>query len=382
MKLDSTGEEAVYIEWRLQMCMTNARVYSTRVNTTPAAASNASSHRTILRSLFVAPISKTKLALHHEQRNRSHDSKHPPTLAVALTLDIAAQIHTAASTSAINRPTHLNMTTQLAAYSTNQAPTSAFAIQSSPFYGILVTEKSLLLGKRALALQHHAYRLAHRVVGTRLPQELCDTIAAELHIIYVEAAGQVWRKMKEDPQARMDKFRFNGSATPTKSELAGMAMYLKMCQCGVAGGVAEVRTTPVSVDVLGATEGEEQRYVHVSAAVVRPGVAMMVPGVTECSGGSSLSFADGRVSVDNEPDCAAHSSWEDVRVDWTCGEASWTKRLVQFDDVEASIRGWDQQLIESFVQEMELKVIGVRGEKEPGGGMKPQFRMLQTLEWF
>ena len=86
MKLDSTGEEAVYIEWRLQMCMTNARVYSTRANTTPAAASNASSHRTILRSLFVAPISKTKLALHHEQRNRSHDSKHPPTLAVALTL--------------------------------------------------------------------------------------------------------------------------------------------------------------------------------------------------------------------------------------------------------------------------------------------------------
>jgi hypothetical protein len=57
------------------------------------------------------------------------------------------------------------------------------------------------------------------------------------------------------------------------------------------------------------------------------------------------------------------------------------RRLVQFDDVEESIRVWNQGLIERLVNGMSLRVIDVRGVEGTGGGLKPEFRLLQQLWW-
>jgi hypothetical protein len=54
---------------------------------------------------------------------------------------------------------------------------------------------------------------------------------------------------------------------------------------------------------------------------------------------------------------------------------------VQFDDVEESIRVWNQGLIERLVDGMSLRVIDVRGVEGTGGGLKPEFRLLQQLWW-
>lgn len=70
---------------------------------------------------------------------------------------------------------------------------------------------------------------------------------------------------------------------------------------------------------------------------------------------------------------------ESVRI--RCNDAGDVNRLVQLDDVGACIRGWNQEMIENFVEQLGLDVVTARGEEEPGGGMTPQLRLLQTLTW-
>jgi hypothetical protein len=51
------------------------------------------------------------------------------------------------------------------------------------------------------------------------------------------------------------------------------------------------------------------------------------------------------------------------------------------DDVEASIRGWNQALIEEFVRQLKLVPVVVRGEEGVRGGTEPRLRLLQRLRW-
>jgi len=269
------------------------------------------------------------------------------------------------------------MTTQL-----NPAVTLSadLVTTSSPLYGILVTEKSFLVGMRSFALQHQGYYLAHRIIGDRLPTELCDKIGAELVKLLVKDTAQVWKKMVHDPTARANKFGFGPATDCTRSELVGRSKYTLLSRRATAEG-KEVQTNAslAVVDRLGAAEGEDQRYVHVSASSIRPSMAMLVPKVAKHSGGPSLSLAGGRILVSNHPDSDAQPSWDNISVGWRSGESGVAKRLVQFDNVEASIRAWDQDLVERLVSGMALHAVDVNGVEGTGGGMKPEFRMLQKL---
>lgn len=113
----------------------------------------------------------------------------------------------------------------------------------------------------------------------------------------------------------------------------------------------------------------------------------MVPGETAAGGdgGPGLSFGDGRMVATNQPDSDMQMSREQFSIHFQNGEINGAKRLVKFDDLNASIREWNQGLIEAFVLELGLEVIsgrGVRGEAElSSSGMEPEFRMMQELKW-
>jgi hypothetical protein len=269
--------------------------------------------------------------------------------------------------------------------STPQAQKVFLMATSTPLYGILVTDKSFLLGRRSQVPQHQGLRLAHRVIGDRLPTELCDEIGAELAKLLVKDNAQLWKAMKKKPLDRWMKFqREPAAATVGGSEALGLRDYNRMSSCETPQSTVEVRDKSVWVDLVGAVEEEdaEQRYVHLSAALVRPSISMLVPNVVKSSGGPVLTLANGAVMVANFPDGPTRLSSEAFRVDWKSGEPQGSaKRLMQFDDVEDSIRAWNPGLIERLVEAMSLRVIDVRGVEGTGDGMKPEFRLLQQLGW-
>ena len=268
-----------------------------------------------------------------------------------------------------------NMTTRPTMSAGPQSPPSAIQMQHLPLYGILVSEKSFFIGMRSRALQHHAHSLSHRVAGPRLPPELCDSIGADLLALLQDDARNLWETT--DPADRASKFI---------SQLAGQRTYSTIAKRETADGTVRIRATGVCVDVLGGAAGEKQRYVHLSASLVRPNICAMVPGETAAGGGGGpgLSFGDGRMVATNQRDSDTRLSRERVSIHFQNGESGGAKRLLQFDDLNASIRGWNQGLIEAFVLELGLKVIdrhGVRGEEGIGGVIEPEFMMMQELKW-
>jgi hypothetical protein len=111
-------------------------------------------------------------------------------------------------------------------------------------------------------------------------------------------------------------------------------------------------------------------------------MSLIISKKAACSGGPDLSFRGGRVKARNRPDGATQLSRDDVRVFMGAGAGvGQANRLVEFDDVDTSIRNWNQKLIEAFVQGLGLTVICVRDEEGLGGGLQPKFRMLQQLTW-
>jgi hypothetical protein len=263
---------------------------------------------------------------------------------------------------------------------TQPIPSSIVKTTNMPLYGIIVTERSFRIGVRSLAIQHQGHFLAHRVIGDRLPPELCDEIGAELSTLLEKDAAQVWKKMKDDPEARAAKFHIN-HANPTESEVVGRRKYELMSACETTEGKVKVNAALICVDLFEAAEGREQRYVHLSAALIRPGISTLVPNLAKHSGGPALTLANGRMLVKNCPDSADKPSMELVAVDLRTGEPGGAKRLIQFDDVEASIRTWNPKLVESLVSGMGLRAVDVSGVEGTGGGMKPEFRILQQLGW-
>jgi len=260
---------------------------------------------------------------------------------------------------------------------------SGFAVNAVPLYGILVTEKSFLLGKREVALQYHASYLAHRVAGHRLPAELCDQIGSELAALHSEGAERLWNTMEGDPGARSEKFKYNGpTANLTASEKAARVTYLKLSKRDVADGTVRVQALEAHLDLPGGAErGNNQRYIHLSASLIKPSVNMLAPGVVASIAGAPLaSLMEGAVRV------SRHQSASTTR---TSSESAFIHpkdsggitRLLQLDDVEASIHGWNLDLIESFVGLLKLEAVIVPGEKGTRGGMEPRLRLLQRLKW-
>jgi hypothetical protein len=277
-----------------------------------------------------------------------------------------------------------NMTTRPTMPAGLQGPPSVIQMQHLPLYGILVSERSFFIGMRSQALQHHAHSLSHRVAGPRLPPELCDSISADLLTLLQDDARNLWETT--DPADRASKFMYGDPPTLTNSQLAGQRLYGRIAKHETADGIVGIRATGVCVDVLGGAAGEKQRYVHLSASLARPNICGMVPGETAAGGGGGpgLSFGDGRMVATNQRDSDTQLSREQVSIHFQNGEIGGAKRLLQFDDLNTSIRGWNQGLIEAFVLELGLKVIdrrGVRGGEGIGGVIEPEFMMMQELKW-
>ncbi|KAM0689628.1 hypothetical protein Q7P36_010499 [Cladosporium allicinum] len=250
---------------------------------------------------------------------------------------------------------------------------------SALLYGILVTERSYRMGMRSLATQHQGNYLAHKVIGDRLPTELCDEIGAELSTLLEKDAAQVWKEMKHDPEARTVKFHFE-KATTMESERIGRSKYDLVSTCETAEGTVKVYAVLVRIEPLGAAEGQGQRYMHLSATLVRPSIATLVPNLANHSGGPPLLLANGKISVNISPN-SARPSMETFAVSLRAGEPVGATMLIQFDDVEASIRTWNRDLIESLVSRLGLLTVDVSGVEGIRGGMKPELRILQRLEW-
>jgi hypothetical protein len=283
------------------------------------------------------------------------------------------------------QPAQQSDPTQSTTSSDPQAQEVCLVATSIPLYGILVTEKSFLLGRRSQVLQHQGLRLAHRIIGDRLPTELCDEIGGELAKLLVKDTAQLWKAMEDRRLSRWIKFQRGATAAFVGgSEMLGLRDYNRMSRCETPEGVVRVRDQNVLVDSVGDVEekGAEERYVHLSAALVRPSISMLVPNVAKLSGGPVLTLANGAMKVGNIPDGPTQLSEEYVGVRWRSGEPQYgAKRLVQFDDVEESIRAWNKGLIERLVEGMGLRVVNVRGVEGTGGGMKPEFRLWQQLCW-
>jgi hypothetical protein len=265
--------------------------------------------------------------------------------------------------------------------STTDQILTSFAVNTVPLYGILVTEKSFLLGKRALALQNHASYLAHRVAGDRLPAELCDQIGSELAVLQTEGADRLWGSMKDDhPGARAMKFRYgSGTANLTASEKAARTIYTKLSKRDVADGTVVIQAVDAHLGVPGgAARGNNQRYIHLSASLIKPSVSMLAPGRVPST--PSISLAKGiAMRTSYQAASATRTSTEGVTVRPESSGAA--ARLVQLNDVEASIQGWNLDLIESFVGQLELEAIIVQGEGGTRSEMKPRLRLLQRLKW-
>jgi hypothetical protein len=269
------------------------------------------------------------------------------------------------------------MTTQPTTSTEDWHLPSEFSMEHTPLYGILVTEKSFLIGTRSQVQKHHAHFLSHRIAATGLPPELCDEIGGHLLTLLQKDSTQLWKKMAHDPVAREARFSLGCNFFNAESKLALRKFYDRITRCETTDGTANIRCVDVFVDDADGADGEVRRYVHISASMIKPSMCVMVPGEASSSGGPELSFRNGRVKVSNQPDGDSEPSWDAVRVFMSTGEAGRASRLVQYDDLDASIRGWNQKLIEVFVSGLGLKVAGVRGEE----GIQPKFRMLQQMAW-
>jgi hypothetical protein len=268
-----------------------------------------------------------------------------------------------------------NMATMQPAPAVLTAPNKFMKIETLPLYGILVSQKSYLLGLRNLAFQHHARFLAHRIIESRLPPELCDGVGTIISALNSEAAEKLWENMRNDPDARARKFQYcvSGSiAGLMRSEIKGLKQYLEMARCedvseGSGSSRYDVKAFETNVDLVGSRD-REQRYVHLSASAVSPNVSMLVPGAAGMGIGGV--FADSTISATSQLGGPSRVASEAVQLAWRGGGHA--VRVLQVGDLEGVVRGWNQEFVEGFVEKLALKAVG---------GTKPELMMLQILVW-
>jgi len=86
------------------------------------------------------------------------------------------------------------------------------SVDTSLVYGIWVSEKSYLIGLRNFLKGNHAKMLAARVIGSRMPQELINTIAVHLHELEKDTVRKTWNT-KAGFKANRAKFLIADSKT-------------------------------------------------------------------------------------------------------------------------------------------------------------------------
>lgn len=239
-------------------------------------------------------------------------------------------------------------------------------LATMPLYGILVTQKSILLGRRRLAKAHYAKFLAHRVVESRLPPELVDQIVDDLIELDNAEMTQLWRTLTSRKCYRATLFDLPvvGGTLAEKAAVEELASLSSGMLCG--------RVTVKTSD------GRNTLYVHISASKNRPSLAQLYPGAAP-STGPALHFEDGHLHVHCHPGTATTLSREHVQIQPSSKKRQ-VARLVQVDGIEEAIKNWDQEAVERFVKVVGLKVVFMNGEEE-GQKLTPRLRLLQSVEW-
>jgi hypothetical protein len=248
------------------------------------------------------------------------------------------------------------------------APHRPLRLKSAPFYGILVTEKSSLLGLRRFVKAHHATFLAHRVLGSHLPAELVDHIAEDITALEYAGMLQLWKALTHKKDHR--------SAIFGPPEVSGSGTVAEQAAIEELALMIDGRTSlTIVVDRTDADRTE--RYTHFSASKTWPDLVELVPGISSASG-PTLLYAGGRLQVKCSPGTLSANAMEQVTV-WPSSPALKVGRLVQIDGVEEVIRGWDQEAAERYVKVLGLKVVSMKGAE--AGDLTPCLRLLQTAEW-
>jgi hypothetical protein len=235
-----------------------------------------------------------------------------------------------------------------------------------PLYGILVTEKSVIFGRRRLAKTHYAKFLIPRVIESRLPVELIDQIIEDLVDLDLVEMSSLWRTFKGRKFQRDIKFQLplvggteaEGAAGKELDLLNGIAL------CGKV--------------VVAKSDGASMKYVHISASANKPNLAELHPGPAPPIG-PALHFADGHLKVHCHPGTETAVSREHVQIQPRSKKRQ-AARLVQVDGIEDAIKNWDQETAEHYVKFLKLQVVSMYGE-DKGQKLIPRFRLLQSVEW-
>jgi hypothetical protein len=239
-------------------------------------------------------------------------------------------------------------------------------LATMPLYGILVTQKSMLLGRRRLAKAHYAKFIANRVVESRLPPELVDQIAEDLIELDNAEMSRIWRTLTSHKCHRAMRFD------------------LPAVNCTEAEKAAVDELTSLSGDVLvgkilvKTSDGTSVWYAHISASKNRPSLAQLYPGAVP-STGPALQYEDGHLQVHCHTGTSTMLSREHATVKPSSKKRQ-VSRLVQVDGIEDAIKNWDQEAVERYVKVLKLKVMSMNGEEE-GQNLTPRLRLLQSVEW-
>jgi hypothetical protein len=240
------------------MHMTNEYVYTRKQKSSPPRMRNTSSPKPI--NQFLTP--RIHLGLphkHHEPQLRLNTPTLDLTFAFFLSIALATQYGSHPRTPLQTDSNGTNTTTQPTTSTDDWHLSSKFSIEHTPLYGILVTEKSFLIGTRSQVQKHHPHFLSHRIAGTGLPPELCDEIGEHLLTLLQNGATQLWKKMEHDPVAREARFSLGRNVSNTKSKLALGKLYNRIASCETADGTVKVRGSGVYVDILDGADVEECR---------------------------------------------------------------------------------------------------------------------------
>lgn len=238
-------------------------------------------------------------------------------------------------------------------------------LATMPLYGILVTQKSILLGRRRLAKAHYAKFLAHRVVESRLPPELVDQIVEDLVELDNVEMAELWRTLTTSKCYRATLFDLPvvGGTVAEKAAAEKLALLMGGVLCGRV--------------IVKTSDGKNTLYVHMSAGKDRPSLAQLYPGAMP-STGPALHFEEGHLKVHCHPGTATTVSRERVQIRPSSKKRQ-VARLVQVDGIEDAIKNWDHEAVEHCVEVLGLKVVSMNGEEE-GQKLTPRLRLLQTVE--
>lgn len=245
------------------------------------------------------------------------------------------------------------------------APNQPLRVATLPLYGILVTERSWLLGQRRLVKSYYAHTLVRRVLGRRLPGELINQIADDLTELEYADLKKLWTALKDKLHHRETLFQLPAMGGTEVEQSA--ARELRSLSHGMLSGKVEIAKP----------DGANMRYMHISASKNKPNLIHIVPGGAP-EPDPPVPYADGHVRVHITRGSPSAISRERVHIEPNTA-GSQVGRLVLIDGIEDAIKWWDYEAVEQYVKFLNLHVVSMSDEE--GEELTPRLRFLQTIEW-